>query len=222
MLLEHGKRPSDIPLVHADKFYPPLSVSLGRGQAVILVCTTVHSPAMRSNAKIMLDCIFFINPLTGHESELSDIDEQVRRFIEVVRSGMNKYILLHKPVHSKFPQWFSTELRSSVPSNIKTTLPERQSDLGLTSEMRSLDVTAHFAKVFTSKITSSIESLEVAASQKPADFWRYVCCHSMASKGNSLNNANGELVTNVAVSFAQYFRSIFGPPDTSHQHQSFN
>lgn len=135
---------------------------------------------------------------------------------------MEKYINLYKPHPSKFPHWFSKELQSSLKHKDSAHKKTKRSGLdkwkAQFSRYRSLR-----KSLYRRDHKCYMESLEAAASQQPADFWRYVRCRSKAPQEHiSLLNFNGEQITDVAASFAEYFHSIFQMPDANDVHPTFN
>lgn len=175
--------PSDIALVHPDKFHPPLLVSLSvavqHRHGGVDDCDLPRYAFKRGDYAGLYH--FYSSANWSSVFEHSDVDEQVRRFTEIVRSGMNKYIPTYKPVQSKYPPRFSKELRSSL--KLKDSAHKKAKRSGL---VRWKAEFSHFRALCKSLYQRDhqlyIESLEAAASQQPADFWMYMRRRSKASK----------------------------------------
>lgn len=208
---------SDVFLVRPDKFHPPIKLTLSlSGEKQSFQNNINNSPRFAFKRG---DYVGLHRDLSSIDwsmvTEETNVDDQVDKLTELILSSMRKFIPQYTPKPHKYPPWFSSELISALKHKDRahrklksTPSPERKEDFRC---FRTL-----CKRLYKRDHSSYIAHLEKSASDRPAEFWKYVRKRSNKS-GESLIllDSNGTELQAVADCFATQFSSVYKAFDSS-------
>lgn len=198
--------------VPADGYHPPLEISVPVSEGMRRYsrrCPRVNRHNFSAGDYVSL-YDHFANYDWSSIIPCSDVDQQVRDFTRIVREGMDQFIPLRKTSGSKFPFWFSRELRNLMNKKLrahrklkKNSHPESRSEF---RRFRAL-----CKEVITRDRRAYIDSVELHLNKNPKEFWKYVRSRSHTKGGSEITllDSQGNSTTDVCEIFAHHFQSAF-------------
>lgn len=203
---------SDFHLVCPDKYHPPLHLSLPCSSQFIRSCPSAR-PAFNFAAG---DYVGFYNYLSEFDwSEVLNagkVEEQVEQFSSIMQEGMRRFIPRKRPRNSKFPAWFSGELRVALKHKKRAHRKARRTNSE--SWQQQFFYYRSLCKVLLKRDRLLyISAVENDATRSSRCFWQYVRFRSVTKSREdiSLLDEKGNNIASVADAFSEHFSSVFGP-----------
>lgn len=199
-------------LVPPDRYHPPLEIVVALREGMRR-CLQSHSNVTSHNFSAG-DYVGLYNHFAEYDwssiIRCTDVDEQVREFTRIVREGMHQFIPLRRTAGSRFPFWFSHELRRLMNKKLHAHRKFKKNGLpGWKSEFRRLRSSCK--EVMRRDRQTYVNSVELHLTQNPMEFRKYVRSRSKTKCGREITllNSQENSTTDVCEIFAHHFQSVF-------------